>query len=108
MDKKAHYIRCPRYGGRRAAPACIIYDRYKRCRKTCKSLEKHLEEHPDLVKEAKDLLEKKSPTLRQGALFAGRDLPDGELRCEGCGFQANSLRGLKLHKAKSHKKARAK
>lgn len=106
--KLEHFIECPRFGGSRPAPACVHYDRYRLCRKKCKSLEAYLKNNKDFQKELDHLKEKEKNKLRykQPDLFtqkfSGKNLPDSSLRCSACRFTAKSDRGLKIHKKRSH------
>ena len=99
--KTEDFIECPRFGGTRPAPACVYYDRYKACRKTCASLEKHLKVNPGLVGKAL----KKKKRKAEKSIFAGKGLPNSKLRCPYCTkFIAKSIRGLKTHCTRTHKK----
>ena len=97
---KEHYIECPKFGGSRAAPACIFFDRYKVCRKRCASLEAHIKAHPEVVNKAVDRKKKGD----EKTLFAGRNLPNSKFKCPYCDKVAKSLRGLKTHCTRTHKK----
>ena len=112
LDFKAHYIGCPRFKGQRSAAACILFDRYKVCRRRCKSLESHLKKEPDLVEKVKEYLEgrkekKQTKSLLNGLKsfkFFGKNLPNNNLNCKYCNFVASSERGLKTHLKRTHKK----
>jgi len=107
-----HFIACIRYGGSRCAACCVVFDRYKVCRRHCKALKKHLEEHPDFTAAAmKQFEESKVKNINKGDLFvlgnagkfAGKNLPDEVLGCRICSFIAKSPRGLRIHMKRSHK-----
>lgn len=81
------------------------FDRYRLCRKKCKSLEAFLKKTPDakeLLKPAQER-EKGKERFVQLSLFSGRNLPDADLRCKSCDFTAKSPRGLKVHRSRTHK-----
>jgi hypothetical protein len=104
MTELDSYIACPKFGGYRTAPACIVLDRYRICRRKCTSLERYLKDHPEGAKEAEDAAKHKSPALIKVSHHAGQSLPDAALRCSVCLYQARSERGLKTHLTRSHKR----
>lgn len=109
LDFKLHYIKCPRFHGCRSAAACVLFDRYKICRRRCKSLEAHLKKHPELTEKVKGYLEKrKEKKERRNFLrdwkFFGKNLPGNKFNCKLCDFVARSERGLKIHMKRTHKK----
>lgn len=82
------------------AAACVSLDRYKRCRNNCKSLESFITGNPLIVEET-------LKTLKHGkdTSAAGQNMPNSDLRCPYCrDFVAKSLRGLKSHSRRSHKR----
>ena len=88
-----HFIACTRYSGNRCAMCCVIFDRYKVCRRHCKELKAHLEKYPDLpTKSAQQFEESKLKNINKGDLFAlgnagkfaGKNLPDEILGCKVC------------------------
>ncbi len=105
-----HFIACPRFGGRRPAPACMHYDRYRLCRKKCKSLEAFIKKNPsspELVKaiQAKETAETRyeQPSLFLPTKFSGKNLPDFALQCRLCVFVGKTERGLKIHLKRKHR-----
>ena len=88
-DPEEHYIKCDKYGGRRLAPACIHFDRYKSCRRRCSSLEKYLTAHPE-IKEDLDYFYKHRENMMLSSKFAGKFLPDSKLSCKYCDFTAKN------------------
>jgi hypothetical protein len=105
-DFMEHYVDCPKFGGTRQAPACIHFDRYKPCRRNCKSIRNHLEKYPDfpkIVAEYFSVREKENPGIfTMGSKYAGKNLPDPELACRYCKFIAKTVRGLRIHYKRSH------
>lgn len=112
LDFKSHYIECPRFKGQRSAAACILFDRYKICRRRCKTLESHLKDNRDLTEKVKGYVderkENKNTKLFLGGWkscrFFGQNLPNDNLNCKYCNFVASSERGLKVHLKRTHKK----
>ena len=107
-----HFIPCTRYSSTRCALCCVIFDRYKVCRRHCKELKNHLSKHPDLTEKAiRQIEERKTENINKANLFdmanvgkyAGKNLPDEILGCRVCSFIAKSPRGLKIHMRRSHK-----
>ena len=93
-------IACPRFGGSRLAPSCCTMDRYRFCRKRCKTLSDHLQKFPNLPEEAQKYYKDKelSGWQMMNMSFANKSLPpDVSLVCKKCGFVAKSPRGLKSH-----------
>lgn len=99
-------IDCPKFGGKRASDACIVFDKYKVCRKTCQSLSKFLVDNPEAEKKAGESIAKlkKRGAILSGAKMAGKNLPNRRPKvvCKECGFIARSLRGLKMHLKNAH------
>jgi hypothetical protein len=104
--QESSMIDCPKFGGKRSAPACIVFDKYKVCRKNCKSLSKFLLDNPSAEKEAQDEIEKmkKKGSAIMSSRMAGKNLPNRrpKLVCKDCGFVARTIRGLKQHFKQSH------
>ena len=107
-----HFISCSRFNSTRCALCCVVFDRYKVCRRHCKELKGHLKEHPDLAETARQQFEEsKNKNINSGNLFtigdkgkfAGKNLPDEVLGCKICDFTAKSERGLRVHMRRSHK-----
>lgn len=103
-------IPCPQTGGSKSVHACCVLDRYRRCRKKCRSLANYLKEHPEIKNEAESYV-KKTRQDSTGWLFktlqhANEGLPNTnpELQCthSGCEFVAKSKRGLKVHMTRTH------
>jgi hypothetical protein len=87
----------------------VSYDRYKTCRRHCSILRALLEQHKELLLEAKEYFESKKkdntdpfPVL-EDTKFLGENLPDNTLGCMICNFIAKSPRGLKIHLKRTHK-----
>jgi len=111
MNMLEHFIECPKFGGKRPAPACIHYDRYKACRRKCKSLEAYTDAHPDY----QEIVEKQYAKPKEGdfiqstlfgglqAKHSGKGVPDSELACHLCSFVGKSSRGLHIHLRRTHK-----
>lgn len=102
MDIRKDRIRCPKFGGERLAQACICFDRYKSCRKTCPSLKEYIKENPNAPEEAVKEVDRKKTLVPMK--FAGKCLPfrKGGVRCPICDFRAISVRGVKSHITKTH------
>ncbi len=107
-----HFIDCTRFGGKRPAPACVHFDRYKSCRRWCTTLRKHMEDTPDFLEKVEKVYTKKKNAAAeeyvQQQLFmptkhSGKGLPDPELSCKVCKFVARSPRGLRIHMKRTHK-----
>jgi hypothetical protein len=99
----SHFIRCPKFGGQRFSPSCLIQDRYRYCRKQCTELKAHMRTHSDLVDIAKSLYESRQESL-PNSKSAFKNLPplNPDLECPCCRFVASSKRGLQIHLSRSH------
>jgi hypothetical protein len=111
MDAE-HFIECERFGGKRPAPACVHFDRFKTCRRWCTALRKHMEKTPSFLEKVTAIYSpKKESTTEeyfQHQLFmprkhSGKGIPDPELGCKICKFVAKSPRGLRTHMTRTHK-----
>lgn len=110
FSPRDHYIECPRNSGSRCAACCVLYDRYKACRRRCASLRKHLAAYPDLPDKAREHFEERKKEdknktyslLGDHCKFAGTHLPNEKFGCTKCEFVAKSERGLKVHMKRSH------
>jgi hypothetical protein len=102
-NESSHFIRCPKFGGQRFSPSCLIQDRYKYCRKKCNELKSHMKLNEGLIDIAKTLFEKNRYVL-SSSKCAFKNLPptNPELECPSCSFVATSIRGLKIHMSRSH------
>lgn len=101
------FINCPRFGGYKPPNACLCFDRYVVCRRKCKPLEDYVEDNPESVKAAieKGKLSIKEKSKKFKMKKAGKELPNPTLRCPFCKeFVAKSIRGLKSHCTRTHKK----
>ena len=119
MSILEHFIECPKFGGKRPAPACMHYDRYKSCRRNCKSLEAYVKANPNYQEVVEKHYTKKhcdedkpaqqglfvQTTLLGGlqAKHSGKNIPDYELACHLCSFVGKSKRGLYIHLRRTHK-----
>jgi hypothetical protein len=105
--EKSLFIGCNRFGGTRCALSCAHYDRYRGCRKTCKTLEEFMKSAvedgtPDLETMVKDYHKDKPPSSMPSK-HSCKGLPLQEFKCKYCKFVAKSGRGLKKHMTMSHK-----
>lgn len=99
---KSLFIGCSRFGGTRCALGCAHFDRYKACRRDCKTLEAFMKdaENEDLEKQVK--LYYADKTSPMPSRYSCKGLPLQEFRCKYCRFVAKSSRGLKKHVTMSH------
>lgn len=98
---KDHFIKCPRFGGSRLSLACVHFDRYRSCRRTCNCLREHIKSHPDLLEISTKEYKVKESLMT--AKFSGKNLSNPELRCKHCDFEGRSALGLKMHIGRRHK-----
>ncbi len=98
--KESPYIGCNRFGGKRNAHACAHFDRYRGCRRRCKSLEEVLASTETFTDDVKSIYEGRQSLLP--AKHSLKGLPLEPFRCPLCDYVAKSLRGLKAHKTRSH------
>lgn len=111
MSNLEHFIECPKLGGKRPAPACIHYDRYRSCRRKCKSLEAYVKANPNYKEVVEEHYNKnKDGSFIEATLFAslpskqsGKNIPDFDLACHLCSFTGKSKRGLCIHLRRTHK-----
>lgn len=111
MEILEHFIECPKFGGKRPAPACMHYDRYKSCRRNCKSLEAYVKVNPNYQEVVeKHYAKKQECDFVQKTLFgglqakhSGKNIPDYEMACHLCSFVGKSTRGLYIHLKRTHK-----
>jgi len=102
------FIECHRFGGKRPASACVHFDRYRLCRRHCTALKAFLKDRPNFIEDTKKEREAPKVKIIQTLLFddakhSGKNLPDPILSCDRCRFVAKSVRGLKVHRTRSHK-----
>jgi len=100
------FIKCERFGGRRPAPACVHFDRYKPCRRGCLTLAKWMKDNPDyeaIVAKAYGAKPKTFAAARvMTSKHSGKALPKEGTACKRCRFVAKTPRGLKVHMTRSH------
>lgn len=99
--KEVPYIGCHRFGGKRNALACAHFDRYRGCRRRCKSLEEVMKTTETFVEDVKSTYEVRQSLLPSKHSLKG--LPLEPFRCQVCDYVAKSSRGLKAHMTRSHK-----
>lgn len=101
---KVETISCPRFGGCRIPHSCIVFDRYKSCRKNCGDLKKYMESHPNAKEDAEKIIDKSKARLLPH-VHAGKGLPlaeHPEFVCDICKYEAKSTRGLRAHRTRTH------
>jgi len=104
MEEKAPvYIGCLRFGSKRFAMACAHYDRFRGCRKRCKSLEEAMKADPDFIQHVEEAYRDRQMLLPCRHSCKGLPLEeDNPYKCTKCGYVAKSIRGMKSHATRSH------
>lgn len=106
VTERTDKISCPKFGGSRIPHSCIVFDRYKSCRKNCSALKRYLEENPQAREDAMRIIEKPAQDkIMLPCEYAGKGLPvptNPEFVCDICKYEAKSTRGLKSHKTRAH------
>ena len=95
------YIECSRFGGKRNALSCAHFDRYRGCRRRCKSLEGAMKANEEFVDKVKHVYEARESFMSSKHSLKG--LPLEPLRCQICDYVGKSVKGLSIHMKRSHK-----